>query len=406
MIIAVIVGLLAAGVLVNPASAQLATSVPDIEVSDTPDDAGGSITVTWPPADQAPAGTVYRVYVAESAKGPFNLAAEVEAGTSFKSDDPAVFGFAGDNANYHYAHIDSYDGGGEESSTRIITGRPYFVRLVVRSPSGELRGSVSPPVETTQNLFKWSKLNNFILGTVFSIIILLSISMARRREFYIRRIAGLEALDEALGRATEMGRAVMFIHGLQDMSKIPTIAAVNILSRVARRTADLDAQLRVTNVDPIVMSVSQETVKEAYLEAGRPDACNPDDVFVAGADQFSYATAVQGIMLRDRPAAHIMMGGFFAESLLFAETGATTGAIQIAGTDSYTQLPFFITTCDYTLMGEELYAASAYLSKEPRLLGSLKGQDIGKAVFLAVLIAGVILATLDVGFLSQAFKAL
>jgi len=100
------------------------------------------------------------------------------------------------------------------------------------------------------------------------------------------------------------------------------------------------------------------------------------------------------------------MGGFFAESLLFAETGATTGAIQIAGTDSYTQLPFFITTCDYTLMGEELYAASAYLSKEPRLLGSLKGQDIGKAVFLAVLIAGVILATLDVGFLSQAFKAL
>lgn len=406
-VVAILVGLLTTGVLINPAAAQLAASVPEIDVFDTPDDAGGSITMTWLPAEQEPAGTVYRVYVAESAKGPFHLAAEVEAGTSFKSDDPAVFGFAGDNANYHYVHVDSYTGADDESSTKIVTGRPYFVRLVVRSPSGELRGAVSERgVEARENFFKWSKLNNFILGTVFSIIILLSISMARRRELYIRRIAGLEALDEALGRATEMGRAVLFIHGLRDMSQIPTIASVNILSRVARRTAAFDAKLRVTNVDPIVMSVSQETVKEAYLEAGRPDAFSPEDVFVAATDQFSYAAAVQGIMLRERPAAHIMMGGFYAEALLFAETGSTTGAIQIAGTDSYTQLPFFITTCDYTLMGEELYAASAYLSREPRLLGSLKGQDVGKAIFLAVLIAGVVLATLDVSFLSHVFKAL
>ena len=404
MIFPILVGVLLA-TFANPVVAQLGTSVPQVEAFDTPNDAGGSITVTWPPADDAPDGTVYRVYISESAKGPFHLAAEGEAGTSTKADDPAMFGFSREDAHHHYTHVSGYTDA-DESTAKIETGRPYFVRLVVRSPSGELRGSVSDATVASQDFFKWSKLNNFILGTVFSIIILLSISMARRRELYIRRIAGLEALDEALGRATEMGKAVMFIHGLRDMSQIPTIAAINILSRVARRTADFDARLRVTNYDPIVMSVSQETVKEAYLEAGRPDAFNPDDVFVAGTDQFSYAAAVQGIMMRDRPAAHIMMGGFFAESLLFAETGSTTGAIQIAGTDSYTQLPFFITTCDYTLMGEELYAASAYLSREPRLLGSLKGQDISKAVFLAVLIAGVILATFDINFLSQVFKAL
>ena len=84
-------------------------------------------------------------------------------------------------------------------------------------------------------------------------------------------------------------------------------------------------------------------------------------------------------MIRDRPAAHIMMGYFYAESLLLAETGSTTGAIQIAGTDAFTQLPFFVTTCDYTLLGEELYAASAYLSGEPRDAGqperSRRGQS-------------------------------
>jgi hypothetical protein len=85
------------------------------------------------------------------------------------------------------------------------------------------------------------------------------------------------------------------------------------------------------------------------------------------------------------------MGYFNAESLLLAETGASTGAIQVAGTDQYIQLPFFITTCDYTLIGEELYAASAYLSRDPRLLGSLRGQDVGKA-FLMITIFGVSVA--------------
>ena len=144
------------------------------------------------------------------------------------------------------------------------------------------------------------------------------------------------------------------------------------------------------------MSVSQEVVKESCIEAGRPDAFNPDNVFLAAADQFSYAAALEGLMVRERPAANLLMGYFYAESLLLAETGSTTGAIQIAATDAYTQLPFFITTCDYTLMGEELYAASAYLSRDPKLLGSLKGQDLGKGILILMLVLGSLLA--GIGF--------
>jgi hypothetical protein len=105
---------------------------------------------------------------------------------------------------------------------------------------------------------------------------------------------------------------------------------------------------------------------------------------------------VDGIMLRRKPAANFFMGSYFAESLLLTETGASTGAIQIAGTDSDHQLPFFVTTCDYTLIGEELYAASAYLSKEPIQVGTLRGQDLGKAFILGVIGIGTVLATLAV----------
>jgi len=49
------------------------------------------------------------------------------------------------------------------------------------------------------------------------------------------------------------------------------------------------------------------------------------------------------------------------------------------------------------LIGEELYAASAYLSREPRLLGSLLGQDVMKVIIVLVVITGVITVTFDWG---------
>ena len=100
-------------------------------------------------------------------------------------------------------------------------------------------------------------------------------------------------------------------------------------------------------------------------------------------------------MMREKPATNFYLGMFWAESLILAETGSLSGAIQIAGTDAVTQLPFFITTCDYTLIGEELYAASAYLGREPKQLGSIKGQDACKGIIMAVITLAVLLSVTD-----------
>jgi hypothetical protein len=182
------------------------------------------------------------------------------------------------------------------------------------------------------------------------------------------------------------------------MSEPSTVAAAVILGRVAKRVAAYETDLMVPHRDPIVMAVCQEITKQSYLEAGKPDVFKEDSNFFITTDQFSYTAAVDGIMLRKKPAANFFMGSYFAESLLLTETGASTGAIQIAGTDSDHQLPFFVTTCDYTLIGEELYAASAYLSREPVQLGTLRGQDIGKACILGALGLGTALATASVLF--------
>jgi hypothetical protein len=202
-----------------------------------------------------------------------------------------------------------------------------------------------------------------------------------------------------------MGKLILYVPGLGYMSDVATIAATNILGQVAKKVASYDSQVLVPCRDAIVMTVCQEVVQEAYIDAGHPDAYNKDNVFFLTDDQFSYTAAVDGIMVRDKPATNFFMGMFYAESLILAETGAGTGAIQIAGTDALAQLPFFITACDYTLIGEELYAASAYLSREPLLLGSLKGQDLAKLVFMIMIVSGVILATVGIPFLAKLFSS-
>jgi hypothetical protein len=244
------------------------------------------------------------------------------------------------------------------------------------------------------NWFNWNQLNNLILALSFGGLVLYSISHAKRNEIFLRRIPGLDAVDEAIGRSTELGKPILYLTGAHDMSDPSTIAAAVILGRVAKRTAAYETELMVPHRDPITMAVCQEITKQAYMEAGKADLFKEDSNFFITSDQFSYTAAVDGIMLRKKPAANFFMGSYFAESLLLTETGASTGAIQIAGTDSDHQLPFFVTTCDYTLIGEELYAASAYLSKEPVQIGTLRGQDIGKAVILSAILIGTVLATI------------
>jgi hypothetical protein len=223
---------------------------------------------------------------------------------------------------------------------------------------------------------------------------------------YVRPIAGLAAIEEAAGRATEMGRPCLFVPGLRDMNEISTVAAINVLSHVARTAAEYDATIEVPTCRSLVMTAARETVQAAYLSAGRPEAYSDDRISYITDEQFAYVAWLTGYMVREKPAACFYMGTFFAESLILAETGNSIGAIQIAGTSESAQLPFFVAACDYTLIGEELFAASAYLSGEPHQLGSLKGQDVGKLLAGVLLVAGCLLATLAALFPNQAAFAL
>jgi hypothetical protein len=218
----------------------------------------------------------------------------------------------------------------------------------------------------------------------------------------IRRIAGLDALDEAIGRATEMGTPIFYSTGRGDVtasSAADTIASLDILGHVATATAkykcDIIVAVSIANVYPL----AEEVVRTSYMNANAIDLFNPEMVQFLSPTQFAYAAACLGIMTRKRIGAAVMMGFFQAESMMLAEGAAQVGAISIAGCSRLFQIPFFVAACDYTLVGEELLAGGAYLSKDAVQTGALAGQDFAKFVAVVLLIVGVLAKTAGNDFL-------
>jgi hypothetical protein len=343
----------------------------DIKAIDKPNDAGSAIIISWTLPSLDSLVESYVVMRRAASDTSYQRVGSTTKGVSTFEDDEAK-----DGITYTYLVVSVIDG--------------------IQHPSGPSSGVTSAP-----QLFHTGRINVLAALIMFTLLLAYFVYTARSgKNLYIRQIAGLAAVEEAVGRATEMGKAILYVPGLGDIDWTATIASMNILGEVAKKIALYDTELIVPNTWSVVYTVSKEVVKESFVSEGRPEKFKEEYVRYITEAQFGFAAAITGIMTRDKPATNFFIGRFWAESLIMAETGAQTGAFQIAGTDSVLQLPFFVTACDYTLMGEELYAASAYLSREPVLLGSLKAQDYGKLISLIILGGFSILAFLGINLLS------
>ena len=247
--------------------------------------------------------------------------------------------------------------------------------------------TLSPWIET-------GKIPTLMAVMLYGLIMFVEQARAKRgAHIPIRRMPGLDALDEAIGRSTEMGRPVLYVPGIDEIKEIQTIYSMMILRHVARKTAEFGTPLIVPVKDSVVMAFAEEACKQGAMDAGRPDAFIADNVRYLSNEQFAYCAGVAGIMTREKPAANLLLGMFFAESLILAETGFASGAIQVAGTAKQHQLPFFVAACDYTIIGEEYFAVTAYLTREPGLLGTIRAADVIKLIAIALTVIGVVLAT-------------
>jgi hypothetical protein len=208
----------------------------------------------------------------------------------------------------------------------------------------------------------------------------------------VRPIPGFDAIDEAVGRAAEMGKPLHFTPGFGGLVAA-TFAGLEVLGHVTKLAAKYDVRLIVTVSQPETFAVTEQVMRQAYLESGKPESFRPEDCRFISTDQWAYASGVIGVLYREKVASNIMIGQFAAEALILAEAGNTVGAIQIAGTTNAYQIPFFVVACDYVILGDEMFAAGAHFAKNQTHLGSLRAEDIIKALCIGLMVIGAFATT-------------
>ena len=237
-------------------------------------------------------------------------------------------------------------------------------------------------------------INGRFLGFVLNIAMaaLVYYYIKSKKQIYIRRVPGLDAIEEAIGRSAEMGKPVICSFGIGGFTYW-TLAGLAILSHVAHLCAKTGSRLIVPtgggDQSLIVRPVAEEIVKTAYTLEGAEDQYNPDDLPFLSGQQYAYVGGYVGIMQRVRPGSVIMTGSHASDAMNIAETSNAVGAITITSGSYISNVAALACASDYILIGEEAPAAGAYLSDDPAQRASIRVQDLFKWLALAIIILGI-----------------
>lgn len=241
----------------------------------------------------------------------------------------------------------------------------------------------------------------FLFLVTFVVATLTLLLLAKRgKRWSLRKMPGVEAIDEAIGRAAEMAKPVFWSPGdesdLKSAYAPQVIASLSVLSHVAKLCARYKAKLicsvggsgsAASEVFPLV----QETVHDAFLSEGRLEDFKPENIRYM-VDRIPWALANMGWMYREGIASGIWIGAWAGTWIPVGATAARLGAIQIGGT-ARVSVHIATMTCifDYVLIGEEIFAAGAQVSGDPIKISTVVAQDIGRCIAVALMLIGSIL---------------
>jgi hypothetical protein len=257
------------------------------------------------------------------------------------------------------------------------------------------------------------RLVSFAITLILFILYLYYLNQAKTKAPPVRRLPPIDAMEEGVGRAVELGRPVHWTPGygsaehaggVGSRQGLTILSGITILGYVARICASRGAELIATFANPELVPLATDLVRDAYLAENKIEDFKQENIRFISSRQYAFASGILGIFQREQIGTNIMTGAFGADALLIAEGAHGVNAFQVAGSNSTYQLPVLVTICDYTLIGEELFAAAAYLSPEALQRGALRAADIAKFGFILLAIIGLVLGATGVNLLSDLLK--
>jgi hypothetical protein len=237
-----------------------------------------------------------------------------------------------------------------------------------------------------------------ILIVFVAAIYIFTLRVRSGRTPLLRRIRAFDVLQGLPGRAIEAGRDLhlsLGVGSLVNETTADSLAGLAVLDYLAEQAAATGVSPTISMADPTVMLFAQNTLRAAHAgDSDRAEEAYRHIRWIAP-QPAAYAAGVMNILNIDQVEANVMVGSFGDEYLLMGETAARQGMAHIGGTSNPNTLPFIYASAQETLLGEEIYAAGAYLQKRPAHLGSLAAQDLMRWLVALFMLAGIVIASVS-----------
>ena len=206
----------------------------------------------------------------------------------------------------------------------------------------------------------------------------------------LRTLAGFRVLPGQQSRAIESGQSfhiALGTGGVGSGNTATTLAGLTVLENLADEAAATDTPPTVTVADPTALVMAQDTLRRAYIRHSNPAGYAPRSVRYVAASPFPYAAGVMDILATEETSASVMAGVFGPEAAFIAEEGSKQGFLQVAGAADPTPLGVLYPSVNHLLIGEEMFAAGAYIGEQPSHIASLLAQDIVRWTLVVIILA-------------------
>ena len=236
----------------------------------------------------------------------------------------------------------------------------------------------------------------------FAVLLVVRTGTELRWPTTLRSLPAFDELRRAIERSVESGQRVHLSLGtgtLIGSESGPALAGLTALAQAAEVTLEADRPLVASSGDGSVMAASQDALRGALGRMGASDRFRWTSARMLGPTPFSYVATLPAVLDSERVAVHVLLGHFGNEGALAADMGARQHSFVLAGTDSVPTQALFYATADHPLIGEETFAAGAYLGAGGMQRASLRVQDLLRLILIILIVAGTVLRTLGVGLL-------
>ncbi len=216
----------------------------------------------------------------------------------------------------------------------------------------------------------------------------------RRSPFSFRNIRAFSRVRRAASMVVEDGTRLHVSLGSASVltpAGASALAGLALLRRLGEITSLSDCPPVATTGSGVLNLLAQDTLRSAHESVAVDQLFDMNHARLTGLTPLSYAAGVMPSIRDENISTNILIGSFGPEVGLLIEAADRQNAPIIAASESLPAQAVLYAASAEPLIGEELFAAGAYVQAGATHAASLVVQDLLRWLIIAALVAGAVL---------------